>query len=123
MSTINTIKLAEEIIGYSPLSGDSYYHVIDPRDIIMYIYDEVEEIIDYNMDEVNGDVILIRDDRDAFVYNLEYDESDDLIVCSGYTWSTYDEGEYHLTTDGGEITDAQSLSVLLDDIVSWAEQG
>lgn len=122
--TIDTAQRAQEIIERSPLNGNSYYEIIDNRDIALELYPDVEGITDYRVLKFDAGVVqLTRADGETFSFGLEYSVDDnEVITCDGYTWSIYDaEGEDY-STGGGSIEDAEGLSVLLDEIISWAEK-
>ena len=123
--TIDTTQRAQEIIEMSPLTGTSFYEVIDNRDIALALYSDVENITDYRMFNYDaGAIQLLRADGEIFVFMLEYhvDYDNEVITCDGYTWSIYDAEGQHYSTGGNSIEDAEGLSVLLDEIISWAEK-
>lgn len=123
--TIDTTQRAQEIIEMSPLIGTSFYEVIDNRDIALALYSDVENITDYRMFSYDaGALQLTRADGEIFVFMLEYyvDDDNEVITCDGYTWSIYDAEGQHYNTGGNSIEDAEGLSVLLDEIISWAEK-
>ena len=123
--TINTTQRAREIIELSPLNGNSYYEIIDNRDIALGLYSDVESITDYRVLNFDAGVVqLTRADGETFIFGLEYyvDDDNEVITCDGYTWSVYDAEEQHYNTGGDSIEDAEGLSGLLDEIISWAEK-
>ena len=123
--TIDTTQRAREIIEMSPLTGTSFYEIIDNRDIALGLYSDVESITDYRMFDFDaGAIQLTRADGETFIFRLEYyvDDDNEVITCDGYTWSVYDAEEQHYNTGGDSIEDAEGLSGLLDEIISWAEK-